>query len=300
MAKRNGGNRRTGRDAAPVRPLPPGASAKTGQSGARSCLIVFAVVLALICLLAASVARCTTTSESSPDSRFFHFGSEGTYDWTCLNTVNGRYAYYADGTRLSRFGIDVSDSQGYIEWADVANDGVEFAMVRCGYRGITDGGVYEDQYFDWNIDNASAQGIDVGVYFFSQAISEEEAVEEANKCLEMIDGRKLQYPVAYDYEPSTTGGGRADSLSAEQASANARAFCKVIEDAGYSTMIYGNQHDLNDYESGLLDESEIWYAEYGTLAPTSNHRFSIWQYSNEGSIAGIDTAVDMNIDLSAG
>ena len=120
MAKRNGGNRRTGRDAAPVRPLPPGASAKTGQSGARSCLIVFAVVLALICLLAASVARCTTTSESSPDSRFFHFGSEGTYDWTCLNTVNGRYAYYADGTRLSRFGIDVSDSQGYIEWADVA------------------------------------------------------------------------------------------------------------------------------------------------------------------------------------
>ncbi|MDY3799374.1 MAG: hypothetical protein SOZ63_02635, partial [Eggerthellaceae bacterium] len=155
MAKRNGGNRRTGRDAAPVRPLPPGASAKTGQSGARSCLIVFAVVLALICLLAASVARCTTTSESSPDSRFFHFGSEGTYDWTCLNTVNGRYAYYADGTRLSRFGIDVSDSQGYIEWADVANDGVEFAMVRCGYRGITDGGVYEDQYFDWNIDNAS-------------------------------------------------------------------------------------------------------------------------------------------------
>jgi len=262
-------------------------------------LIVFAVVLALICLLAASVVRCTTTSESSPDSRFFHFGSEGTYDWTCLNTVNGRYAYYADGTRLSRFGIDVSDSQGYIEWADVANDGVEFAMVRCGYRGITDGGVYEDQYFDWNIDNASAQGIDVGVYFFSQAISEEEAVEEANKCLEMIDGRKLQYPVAYDYEPSTTGGGRADSLSAEQASANARAFCKVIEDAGYGTMIYGNQHDLNDYESGLLDESEIWYAEYGTLAPTSNHRFSIWQYSNEGSIAGIDTAVDMNIDLSA-
>lgn len=299
MAKRTGGNRRTGRDAAPVRPLPPSASVGAGRSGARSCLIVFAVLLALACLLAASVTRCTTAGESSSDPRFFHLGSEGMYDWSCLSTVNGRYAYYADGTRLSRFGIDVSDSQGYIEWADVANDGVEFAMIRCGYRGITDGGVYEDQYFDWNIDNASAQGIDVGVYFFSQAISEEEAVEEANKCLEMIDGRKLQYPIAYDYEPSTTGGGRADSLSAEQASANARAFCKVIEDAGYSTMIYGNQHDLNDYESNLLDESEIWYAEYGTLAPTSNHRFSIWQYSNEGSVAGIDTAVDMNIDLSA-
>lgn len=299
MAKRIFGKRRSGGGPAPIPPPSSRASAKTGQSGARSCLIVFAILLALLCMLASSLARCNAPAGGDSDSRFFHFGSEGTYDWSCLDVVNGRYAYYADGTRLSRFGIDVSDSQGYIEWADVANDGVEFAMVRCGYRGITDGGVYEDQYFDWNIDNASAQGIDVGVYFFSQATSEEEAEEEARKCLEMIDGRELQYPVAYDFEPSTTGGGRADSIGIEQASANARAFCKVIEDAGYSTMIYGNQHDLNDYESGLLDESEIWYAEYGTFEPTSNHRFSIWQYSNEGTVAGIDTAVDMNIDLSA-
>lgn len=293
---------RSGKNQAPVRPGSARSSSASGQNGFKSCLAVVAVCIAILCVIASSVFRCTSDSgdsSSSPEGGFFHIGSAPAYDWNNLNTVNGRYAYYANGTRVSRFGIDVSDSQGYIDWESVASDGVEFAMVRCGYRGISDGGVYEDQYFDYNIDSAIEQGIDVGVYFYSQATTEDEAIEEANKCLELIAGRELQYPVAYDFEDSLNGGGRADGVGLEQASANARAFCKVIEDAGYNTIIYGNQYDLYDYDSDLLDEKDVWYAEYGSVSPTSDHKFSIWQYTNEGSIDGIDTAVDLNIDLSA-
>lgn len=298
MAKRNGKGFSSRRGSAPA---PSSSAARSKRSGGfGSCVIVLAIIVAVSCIVASSVLRFTSDDVQEPvDREFFHTGAEGVYDWSKLNYVNGRFAYYDDGRRMSRFGIDVSDSQGYIEWADVAADEVDFAMIRCGYRGISDGGVYNDQCFEYNIESAMASGIDVGVYFYSQAITEEEAVEEAKLCLELINGRDLQYPVAYDFEESMSGNGRADGISVEQATANARAFCKVIEDAGYDTIVYGNQHDLNDYDPKMLDEMDIWYAEYGSSAPTSGHKFSIWQYSNEGSVDGISTVVDLNIDLSA-
>lgn len=300
---RSGGNARGGRQARfpfdfPGFPLQASgrrsATAKVPQLGTIALFAVVAVVaIALVTSLhgcrdkSAEYATVATTSETT-----------SAFDWTNLDTTDGRYAYYVDGNAVSRFGIDVSDSQGYIDWQQVANDGVEFAIVRVGYRGTSTGEVHVDEYFDYNIDSAKSNGIDVGVYFYSQAISEDEAREEAQLCLTEINNRKLQYPVVYDYEETEAHDGRADGISAEQAAANARAFCEAIEDAGYSAMIYGNPNDLSDYEQSVLDEYPIWYAEYGSL-PTASHAFTMWQYTNQGSIAGIDTDVDLDIDLTA-
>lgn len=237
------------------------------------------------CSRTASNTKGTTPATTSP------------YDWTNLRDENGRYVYYVDGKAASRQGIDVSDSQGYIDWSQVAGDGIDFAIVRVGYRGTTQGDVHSDEYFDYNIDNAKKNGLDVGIYFYSQAVNEQEAREEAQFCLTELNGRSLQYPVVYDFEETATHDGRADGVSTEQATANARAFCETIEAAGYSVMIYGNQQDLSDYDQSLLEDYPVWYAEYGSL-PTSNHTFTIWQYSNTGSVAGIDTDVDLDIDLS--
>lgn len=217
------------------------------------------------------------------------------YDWDNLDRSDGRYAYYESGRLASSLGIDVSDHQGAIDWNAVAGDGIEFALVRAGYRGYTDGTLFADTRFAENVDGAAAAGLEVGAYFFSQATSIEEAVEEADFALSQIGGRYLALPVVYDHEPVVAEDGRANDLSPETVSACAEAFCARVEEAGYSTMIYGNASDMARYDSSVTRERPVWFAEYDVPAPTARFDFSIWQYSNGGSVAGIATAVDMNI-----
>lgn len=263
----------------------------------RSRLPLVAVLVAVVLIVFSGILPAGRSEINSTQGGGFISTARPDYDWDNLYSDNGRYYYWQNNQCVSRFGIDVSDHQGYIDWNAVSNDGVEFAMIRCGHRGYTTGSMQSDDYFDWNIENATKAGVDVGVYFYSQALTEEEARQEARFCLQMIDGRTLQYPVAYDFEKTSDGDGRADDLTADQISANAKAFCKVIENAGYDTIIYGNQTDLDSIDGSLRKAHGVWYAEYGSI-PSSNHDFSLWQYSNTGSVNGIDTDVDLDVDLS--
>ena len=219
------------------------------------------------------------------------------YDWSCLEPdEHGRLQYVSDGEVLSRVGVDVSEHQGTIDWQAVAADGIDFCYVRAGWRGSSEGVVNADATFAANLAGARAAGLDVGVYFFSQAITVEEAVEEAEFLLGLLDGAELDYPVAFDLEPTGTGEGRADHLTREEQTAIALAFCARVEEVGYRTVVYGNQYDYERYDIARLMSRGYWYSEY-TSSPSTNLDVAIWQYSNNGQVAGIETAVDLDIDL---
>ncbi|MFQ9181535.1 MAG: GH25 family lysozyme, partial [Eggerthella lenta] len=133
------------------------------------------------------------------------------YDWSGLERSGDRLAFRENGEVRSQLGVDVSDHQGAIDWSAVASDGVDFAFVRVGNRGYTEGALYADTRYAENIDNATSAGLDVGAYFFSQAVSVEEAREEAEFVLRLLAGRYLALPVAYDHEPVADGAGRANN-----------------------------------------------------------------------------------------
>lgn len=226
-------------------------------------------------------------------------GSSSTYNWDYLKKDNGRFYYSIEGKAESRTGVDVSEHQGYINWDAVAKDGISFAFVRVGNRGLTTGKLSQDEYFEYNAKAADQAGLKVGAYFFSQATTEEEAREEADFVIERLKGRNITYPVAYDHERLADTPGRADDLSPEQMTKNAAAFCARIQEAGYTPMIYGSMKDLLRYNLPDLAHYNIWLAQYNVNAPTFNQYFSIWQYSNTGSVSGIDGNVDMNIQFLA-
>ena len=205
---------------------------------------------------------------------------------------------YEDDVYSSRLGIDVSAHQGEIYWQDVADSGIEFAFVRVGYRGYGPEGtlVYDDWATD-NIYNAQAAGIDVGVYFFSQAVNEEEAVEEADFVLSLLNQMELQLPVVFDSENILDDDARTDNVSGEQFTKNAIAFCKRINEAGYNAAIYSNMKwEAFTYDLKQLAEYPIWYADYEPL-PQTPYRFTWWQYSEKGYVNGIDGEVDLDIEI---
>lgn len=222
------------------------------------------------------------------------------YDWSALERSGAqgdRLAYRVDGEVRSQLGVDVSDHQGAIDWNAVAADGVDFAFVRVGNRGYTEGALYADARYAENIDNATSAGLDVGAYFFSQATSVEEAREEADFVLQLLAGRYLAMPVAYDHEPVADAAGRANNVDRETLTACARAFCERLEQGGYDTMIYGNSGDMARYDRAELGERPVWFAEYDSAEPHAQFDFAIWQYTNGGTVAGIATAVDLNLLL---
>lgn len=219
------------------------------------------------------------------------------YDWSNLKTDgSGRLSYVQNGQTISRTGIDVSSHQQQINWSSVAQDGVSFAYIRLGYRGSSEGTLHVDDFFTQNLSGAKNAGIDVGVYFFSQAITEEEAREEARFVLKQLDRASLDYPIAFDMEPSPEGGGRADALTREEATAIANAFCDEIQKSGYRAIIYGNSYDLSKYDLSALT-GRIWLAQYDGK-PDGSISFVMWQYTPKGTVAGISGSVDLNLDLS--
>lgn len=258
---------------------------------------IIAVVLVIILMgwgIATALGSCSGADhDAGPASA--EFVSHSAPNWEDLHEEDGRMVYTVDGHVASKAGIDVSEHQGEIDWRAVAHDGIDFAIIRVGRRGAVEGEVREDAYYAQNMAGAREAGIDVGVYFFSQAITEEEAVEEADFVISRLRGRELSYPVVYDHEPVEGVEGRSDNLSVEQMTANAKAFCDRIAEAGYAAMIYGNATDLARYSLKDLADYGIWFAEYGSTIPSRLGRFSIWQYTNEGEVAGIDRTVDLNI-----
>ena len=257
----------------------------------RTATKLLALALALV-LLSQGLFSCAPERTVSKYKRPY----VSPFNWTELvRTENGHLAYYEDGVVASRLGVDVSEHQGWIDWPSVANDGVEFALIRIGNRGATEGLLYPDDYFEANINGAREAGILVGVYFFSQAISEEEALEEAAFVLDHLAGRTLDYPVTFDHEYVTGLNGRTSNLTDEQVSSYARIFCDAIEAAGYETMLYGNKKDLNRLHYVLLSTHDLWFAEYDSAYPTIERDIAIWQYTSSGSVNGISTRTDLNI-----
>ncbi len=218
------------------------------------------------------------------------------YDFNGLVRTDGRLTYSVNGSVVSKLGIDVSEHQGTIDWNAVAADGIDFAIIRVGNRGTTEGGLSTDAQFENNLAGAQAAGLECGVYFFSQAVNEDEAREEADFVLAQLGTTSLDYPIVFDEEVVGTQG-RASGLSKSQLTANAQAFCERIEQAGYRTMIYGNAQDVAKLDVSALSSYPFWYAEYGEKTPSGRFDFTIWQYSNSGTVAGIDAAVDMDIDF---
>ena len=195
---------------------------------------------------------------------------------------------------LGALGIDVSKYNKEIDWDKVAGSGVEFAIIRCGYRGSSSGALVEDPMFKTNIQGAKEAGLKVGVYFFSQAITEKEAVEEASMVEELCKYEQLDLPVYLDSE-SAGGQGRADSLSKKERTAICAAFCRTIEASGHSAGVYASK---NWFEQKLnaeeLEIYSLWLAQY-TGVPTYEGSYQIWQYTSRGTVDGISTKVDMNI-----
>ena len=216
------------------------------------------------------------------------------YDWDGLQADGDRLSYFSDGVLCSQVGVDVSSHQGDVDWQAVADDGIGFALVRLGNRGLTEGQLYADERAADNLDGAAEAGLDVGAYFFSQATTVEEAEEEARLALEVLDGRALDLPVAFDHEAT----GRAAGVDDETLAACVAAFCETIEAAGYEAMVYGNAADLERYDAASLDGRLVWYAEYGVSVPSAQLDFVLWQYTDEGSVDGIEGDVDLSLRMT--
>ena len=200
-------------------------------------------------------------------------------------------------------GVDVSSHQKDIDWSRVAMSGMDFAMIRAGYRGYTVGSLNKDAYFDQNIQGALANGLRVGVYFYSQAVTPAEAEEEARFLLSLIGGYPITYPVVFDWEVPAAEDARTRYVDGATATACARAFCQVVQAAGYIPMTYGSPRKI--YNGGLLldqlqDYPAFWLAHYtpGSTPTTFRYRYDMWQYSSTGYVDGIPGNVDLNICLT--
>ena len=221
--------------------------------------------------------------------------SRSDYDPAAFHTASNGRVYYSDPDYTVRYGIDVSYYQGDVDWKRVAADGVEFAIVRCGFRGSAKGSLNEDVKFREYIEDALEAGLDVGVYFFSQAVTPEEAREEARYTLDLIRGYRITLPVVFDWEQLTNAGSRTKNPDWAAVTDCAVAFCETVAAAGYTPMTYFNKSmaylhlDMN-----RLSGYDAWLAWYHPV-PDYIYEYQMWQYGSSGSVDGIRGDVDMDI-----
>lgn len=243
-----------------------------------------------------------------PESLIFY--DEGTYEFIpIINSIkkhsllsanfrlneNGEIEYYENDQLISHKGIDVSKYQGKIDWNAVKEDGIEYAFIRLGLRGYSSGEIVLDECFEENMRGANDAGVPAGAYFFMQAITEEEAVEEAEFVIEHLADFDVPCPVVYDIEMITNGKGRANTLDKEERTKIAIAFCETIKNAGYTPMLYGNIKCFTKLlDMTQLEAYEKWYAFYDKYMYFP-YEVSMWQYTEKGTVKGIKGNVDLNI-----
>ncbi len=243
-------------------------------------------------------------------------GGSGEYRYTGWQTIDGatyffdkngnkitgeqviqgaRYTFDSNGVLQAGsgvLGIDVSKWNGSIDWNKVRNSGISYVIIRCGYRGSTSGALIEDPTFKTNIKGATAAGLNVGIYFFTQATNEVEAVEEASMTVSLISGYKITYPVFLDVEAS---GGRGDKIDASTRTAVINAYCQTISNSGYAAGVYANKTWLSEkFNPGGIGNARVWLAQYNTT-PTYGGKYNLWQYTSKGKVSGISGNVDMNL-----
>ena len=230
------------------------------------------------------------------DGSTYFFDKNGNYVTGDQVIQGAKYSFGSDGKLSSgsgSMGIDVSKWNGSIDWNAVKNSGVSYVIIRCGYRGSSTGALIEDPKFKSNIQGAKAAGLQVGVYFFSQAVNEVEAVEEASMALNLVKGYGLNYPIFLDVESS---GGRGDGVSRDTRTAVCKAFCATIQNSGYAAGVYANKTWFTEMiNTGSLTGYKIWLAQYASAPTYKATRYDMWQYSSKGQVSGIKGNVDMNI-----
>lgn len=211
---------------------------------------------------------------------------------------NGELQYLENNQVVSRKGIDVSKYQGKIDWKKVAEAGVEYAFIRVGIRGYgSEGNIVLDDMFAQNVQGAKQAGIKVGVYFFTQALTVEEAKQEAAIVLEQIAPYEIDYPVVCDVEKVSAQGARMNALTASQRTDVVIAFLEEIKAAGYTPMVYANLEMFSVMlEIQRLEDYDKWYANFGTEMYFP-YDYAVWQYSETGTVPGIEGDVDLNISF---
>jgi GH25 family lysozyme M1 (1,4-beta-N-acetylmuramidase) len=223
---------------------------------------------------------------------------KNTYEQENLQILEtGEYQYMENGQVITHKGVDVSYHQGAIDWIRVAATGVEYAILRVGYRGYGTGALMQDEQFVANIQGALSAGLKVGVYFFSQAVNEEEVLEEANFVLEQIAPYKVDYPVIFDVEKVSDSAARMNLITVEERTNLTKIFLEKVAEAGYHPMLYHNMEMgallLNMEE---LEAYDKWFAYYNPELYYP-YAYQMWQYSANGKVDGIEGDVDMNISF---
>ena len=212
-----------------------------------------------------------------------------------FDTADGKIVYTGEDYDTV-LGVDVSEHQLWIDWQKVADSGVKFVYIRSGYRGYTQGSLNNDAWFRTNIDGAREAGLEVGVYFFSQAVNVAEAIDEANFVLDQIRDYDVTLPVMYDWEKlEDIPEARTNDVSPDIIGDCGVAFCETIRAAGYDAGIYFNrQLGYYGFDLGRLKDCKLWLAEPGDY-PSFYYAGNIWQYTHEGEVPGIDGPVDLNL-----
>ncbi len=222
---------------------------------------------------------------------------QNTYDYTNLQMKADKMSYYDDGRDISYLGLDLSKYNGEVDYAALKAEGIDFVMIRLGSRGYGSGQITLDEKFEENITKAIGAGLEVGVYFFSQAITAEEAVEESNFIVQTLANYKITYPIAFDMEYVQNDKARIEALSREEKTAVAKAFLQNTKVAGYHPMIYGTKEWLiREIDLTKLTEYDIWLSQQKDV-PDYPYKFQMWQYSLKGKIGGVSGDVGLNISF---
>ena len=299
---------------APQPPVPPRPPRRSNSLSALSLILSGAALVLSVCALwLALPERSAAPAEEGPgqsgvtsQATITYNGRElpvhpdvglNQYDEACFAAGEDGRITYVSGETEALTGVDVSEFQGEIDWEQVKASGVDFAMIRAGFRGYGKGVIVEDACFRQNLQGALDAGLQVGVYFFSQAVNVWEAEEEAAFVLEAIQGYDVTFPIVFDWERIHNAPARTDDLSPEELTRCAGAFCDVVAQAGYIPVIYFNQDQgYLTYDLPKLKEYTFWLAEYRS-APTFHYHFDLWQYSCTGSVPGIQGNVDLDLSF---
>ena len=212
-----------------------------------------------------------------------------------FSSNGGRIEYTGSDYDVLR-GVDVSEHQLDIDWKQVAASGVDYAYIRVGWRGYTEGGLFEDAYFERNIQGALNAGLHVGVYMFSQAVTVQEAIEEADFVLERIGKYNVTLPVVFDWEKIEAAEARSHGLTMELRTDCARAFCETVKSAGYVPCVYFNRNlGYYGYDLTRLTDYEFWFSLPESEFPNFYYACDMWQYSFTETVPGIAEPTDMNL-----
>lgn len=277
----------------------------------RNLLYFIATVLVMLIALALLIAFFIDSSDRKPKDP--HEGQVYLYDgkdWIWMTPLEGVPAntmtadQFSDSGPVRYFGreydalrgIDVSEHQWEIDWRQAAASGLDFACVRLGRRGYTEGGLFEDPWFEENMDGAAAAGLKLGVYFFSQAVNVAEAMEEAEFVLERISKYDISAPVVYDWELVSDEGSRTAELSAETRTDCAVAFCETVRRAGYTPCVYFNR-DMGyyGYDLSRLTDYMFWFSLPESPFPNFYYACDMWQYSFTEEVPGVTGNADMSL-----